>query len=381
MRVLNPNQRTPKTATLILFLSDYNKQAESEYDTDRGFCVTGAQTNEAPVKYAVKRLAENNKKLDRIIALVTPKAEESALKRFIDTVKTVSPDTDIDRVPISDTVTTTELLQKTLEKLLPVAPSDSLIVETTGGYRNAVSALTLLSRFLRYSGTDVEFSTFSDNVAKRVTDTREIDDLFNMLDAVNVFATTGSTKKIKLLFSTWKLEEKTNFFQCADALYRTLLVCKASSVENNILKLSEAVKKIQESDYGAVSPNHVIFKSVIVNIVEQKMIFLYSQTPLLDFIQWCADNLYLQQAVTFLFESVVKNNNNQLLNYFDYQTLRILRNSINHALGEAINDDTTVKVKEEVIQKVNSLLERPEEIQDFVTKAMKTIRMRGDLLK
>jgi hypothetical protein len=145
--------------TLILFLSEYRGQTEAEYQTDRGFSVTGEQTNEAPVRYAVKRLAERGDKLARIIALTTPKAASTALEKFRRTVSLASPDTAVTAVEIPDDVTATVLLQKTLEQLLPITPSDSAIIETTGGYRNAVNALTLLSRFLRYSGIQIEFST------------------------------------------------------------------------------------------------------------------------------------------------------------------------------------------------------------------------------
>jgi hypothetical protein len=111
------------------------------------------------------------------------------------------PEIPVDAVDIPDSVTVAELLRKTIDAVFPVSEGDRVIIETTGGYRNAITALTLFSRFLRYSGISVEFSTFSDFQSKKVADTRESDDMFDLLDAVNLFATTGNAQKIDDLFS------------------------------------------------------------------------------------------------------------------------------------------------------------------------------------
>jgi len=46
--------------------------------------------------------------------------------------------------------------------MMATQQDDNIIIETTGGYRNVVTALTLYARFLKYRGTNVAFSTFAD---------------------------------------------------------------------------------------------------------------------------------------------------------------------------------------------------------------------------
>ncbi|MDR0999890.1 MAG: TM1812 family CRISPR-associated protein [Clostridiales bacterium] len=365
--------------TLVLFLStwDPSRSVLTQYKTDRGFSVTGAQTNEAPAAYAVNRLAQKNKKIDRIIALVTPAAKESALEKFKATMTKLSPSTKIIVALIPNDVTATELLSKTLKNLLPIKPPDSVILDTTGGFRNAVNALTLLSRFLRYEGVDVEFSTYSDFTTKRVTDTGETDGLFELLDAVNIFATTGNARAIKDVFPKWKLAEKIAFFRATQNFYDSLLICRASRIEVDIKALQAAIDGLAKADYDAGSSRVLVFKELVLAIVEQKMTFLSSPTLLLDCIKWCGDNGYLQQAVTFLKESVVKNNSGRMLDRFEFNVLRYLRNNINHASKKPIYDENATPRE---IEKVTHLLDNPNDIKGFVesllTKIKEKSRMR-----
>jgi hypothetical protein len=253
----------------------------------------------------------------------------------------VSHDTDIDTVPISDTVTTTELLQKTLEKLLPVSPSDSLIIETTGGYRNAVSALTLLSRFLRYSGITVDFSTFSDNFAKRVTDTHEIDDLSNMLDAVNVFAGSGNPKPlIDALRNVKEIPGKTEFVMAIRKFYDTVLCCKISQLDATISELRAAITGIIDAEYEASNAKILVFRDLVSEIVRTKMAFIFEDAYLRPFVLWCCENDYLQQAVTVLWEKMLIDPSFPRKYKSDkhFDKIRNLRNNFNHADGEEFRD-------------------------------------------
>jgi hypothetical protein len=365
-----------KNITLILFLSAYTGQPGAEYKTDRDFTVSGAQTNEAPVRYAIRRLAEKGESLARIISLTTPQAKTTALEKFIRTVTTESLTTGIIVIDIPDNVTATELLQKTLAELLPLTPDDSVIIETTGGYRSAVNAITLLSRFLRYSGINVEFSTYSDFQAHRVSDTRETDELFELLDAVDVFAATGNARGIKRLFGEWKLDEKKTFFQASNDFYNSLLVCRAKRIGSDILELKKAIDGLNSAKYSVEEPKLLIFRDLVLAIVEQKMTFLRSENQLADFIKWCSDNWYLQQAVTFLKESLVHNNPRirRMLTNYDFNVLRILRNSINHASGKAVYGEQDANITEKVVQKVNKLLEKPNEIKEFVKSLLTKIK-------
>ncbi|MDR2132075.1 MAG: TM1812 family CRISPR-associated protein [Clostridiales Family XIII bacterium] len=366
---------------MILFLSQYGNQPECEYQTDAGFTVSGAQTNEAPTKYAIRKLNARGEKLDKIIAFVTPFAKSTALERYTASVDGECAELEIPKIEIipadiPNAVTITELLQKTIDLVLPVSGGDSVIIETTGGYRNAISALTLLSRFLRYGGVNIEFSTFSDFQTKEVSDTREFDALFDLLDAVNAFATTGNAQEIKKLLNVQALPGGTEFFAATREFYGTVLLCKSSNIESCIEKLLAAIDKIKNDDYATSDPRSIIFKNIIFGIIERKMTFINAENRLLEFVQWCCDNKYLQQSVTFLKESAVTSCTKKYIPYPDFQTLRVLRNSINHATGTAVYKPEEEHELERIgaIKKVNAFLDNPELIFKFVNKLLARLR-------
>ena len=115
---------------MLIFLSQYSNQPEAKYVTKYGQ-VTGAQTNEAPVRYALKRLAESGKALDKMIVFLTPKAKDTAYERFEKTVKEECSDIDIVPFQIPDDVTITHLLTEAIGVLSELAPDDKVIIETT----------------------------------------------------------------------------------------------------------------------------------------------------------------------------------------------------------------------------------------------------------
>jgi hypothetical protein len=64
-----------------------------------------------------------------------------------------------------------------------------------------------------------------------------------------------------------------------------------------------------------------------------------------------------------------------MLTGLDFNTLRILRNSINHASGKAVCNPGE-GISREVVDKVNKLLNEPNEIKGFVSKLLTKIMKR-----
>jgi hypothetical protein len=303
---------------MILFLSELKEQSKNStpfaFKTDfKGVEVEGLQTNEAPVKYAIKRLAANGQKLDRIIALVTPQAENTAYARFVSSIKSFMrndglewSDDLITPVSIPNNVTATLLLHKTIEHLQPIERDDCVVIDTTGGYRNAVSALTLLSRFLRYRGIHIEFSTYSDFQAKKVGCTAEVDDLFDLLDAVNLFVVSGNPTDLKKCLNNASLPILGAFIEAMNAFYETIVCCKISKLDDAIKGLRTTIDGIAKAEMDADNPRNLIFRDLVREIVSAKMSFINERDYLPSLAEWCIDNNYAQQAIAILWERRMK---------------------------------------------------------------------------
>lgn len=130
---------------IILFLSEYKGNAqEKSYRCPVGKDIAGTQTNEAPVKYLLRQYGN----VEEILCIVTSKAKETAWLPFQDMIARTAQDVALTEIPYEEGDDFTDgPLTGIMEK---VQAEDEVLLETTGGFRNAVMDLLLLSRILSY---------------------------------------------------------------------------------------------------------------------------------------------------------------------------------------------------------------------------------------
>ena len=338
--------------TMILFLSVYSGQSEFSYTSDYGE-ILGSQTNEAPVKYAVKRLAKDGNKLDRIIAVTTNKAKETALDMFTLSVNSVSPETEIIPVNIKDTEDTASLLEKTLDKLLPLGENEAVIIETTGGFRNASNFLSLISRFLYANGTKILFSTYADfySEPKCVKDTSETDELHDLLEAVNVFAATSNPELLISKVTLRQIPNARTLISSLNNYYEMVLCCKIGQYEKIIEDLRNEINELLNAEYTAYDISGILFRDVIRQILKKKTPFIFetdNTESLKLFITWCLDNNYIAQALIILMQKFIHEHN---VGHKDvFERIRIYRNDISHA--DWTEEVASYTITEDEIEKI-----------------------------
>ena len=129
---------------IILFVSSLPRTLErAAYLCPDGSAVEGAQTNEAPVRYLLSRYPE----VSEILCIVTPEAE-SAYEYLGHTLNGDHPELILRCIPYQEGE---DFNGAPLAAILgQVQSGDEILLETTGGFRNAVMYLLLLSRVLSY---------------------------------------------------------------------------------------------------------------------------------------------------------------------------------------------------------------------------------------
>ena len=130
---------------VILFLSELRDDPREErFLCPDGRTVSGVQTNEAPVRYLLRRWPS----VSEILCIVTPSARASAWARFADAIRRTAPAVALTEIPFAEEE---DFSAAPLERILArFSPGDALLLETTGGLRNTVMYLLLLSRVLSY---------------------------------------------------------------------------------------------------------------------------------------------------------------------------------------------------------------------------------------
>ena len=141
---------------IILFLSELRPNTpEKEYICPGDLRVTGGQTNEAPVKYLLKIHPD----ISEILCIVTPRALSTAWQRFSEEIQAVSPMVVLKQIPFVDGVDFAE--GPIVDVVRQVQPGDEIFLETTGGFRNAIMHLLLLSRILTFKGIRTAMAVYS----------------------------------------------------------------------------------------------------------------------------------------------------------------------------------------------------------------------------
>ena len=373
--------------TLICYVSpDLKSSISSEipFCSDLGV-IKGKQTNEAPTIYAIKKLYNEGKRLDRIIAIITKESGYDTYKRrvegFCSQNGLVAPFFDND-IFMETTASSADMLKEIIKKL---TPDDRIIIETTGGPRTAVTTLTLLSRFLHRTGKHVVFSTYADydkDNCKGVITVTQDHQLFDLLEATSVFLSTGNTDKIKEACSGLDIPNIDEFLTAPIDFINSILVCNTSTVEDNAKKLKKAIIDMEIMEYNETTANAVIFRYILVNEIKEKMSFINCthKYPIIDIARWCINNGYLQQAVTIINEKIVHLKDKcdrqvNLLEEYDLHAVQCLRNSINHAAGRAYVDNrkTPVQYRERIKVEIDSMLCDPDKIEAFLNIKLDTI--------
>lgn len=364
--------------TLICFVSSTSKDASMQTfqsDLDGMGTFSGTQTNVAPTCYAIERLrrrvygnnalASISPVLDQIIAVRTTGVRGSNYDGYMQEIKAYCTSKgmlfpEFVDIEIGDTATHAQILDKVLNKL---DKDTSVIIETTGGLRPTITAFSLLARILQTKGTKIEFSTYANmnTLTVGITDDHQ---MYTLLEAASTFADTGNEKELNNIRNQLGIAD-IPIFKAMRQFRSSVLVCNIRTLEDNIRALHNAFNMLKTDTSIAVTANGIIFKHILLEMIEYKMCFVNSKHPLIDVVQWCANNGYLQQAVTILYEKLLKNSNYKHcgISRKSYQTIRCLRNGINHAAGQTFADDQSIPldIRQEVIEKVDKMLNNPSE--------------------
>ena len=166
---------------ILLFLSTCREESpEYEYRCPDGTMVRGVQSNEAPVKYLLARYTE----ISEIICVVTEEAKRTAWERFCREISKENPKIRITDV-FCDGEDSEAFIKGPMPKILAnVNSGDEIFLDTTGGFRNAVTYMLLITRILSYSEISVSAAVYSNYNKKEIEDLSETMRLFDLVEGM-----------------------------------------------------------------------------------------------------------------------------------------------------------------------------------------------------
>ena len=282
----------------------HSDSKECSYTSDKG-SFSGTNTNDAPVKYLLTCLKEQNaEEKIRIIAITTPEAESA----FEAICKTIRDFTDEKQMQIDEDeikkVSNIEFSRSIREIISLVNSGDKVYLDTTGGMRNAVYFLMTLVRILEYSKVSLEKAIYSNFTKHEIEDITPDYQRLNLINAAELFTSLGNSDGLQNFFEGKKSSEIKNVIKVMNEFSEAVALCRTSELDKILEKLNNSLTELD--GMTPTTENEILFQSISGVIREKFGIHEEGHKTIdyVDIIRWCLDNKQIQQAVTIYTEKI-----------------------------------------------------------------------------
>lgn len=273
-----------KARKIILFLSDLKKGAEEQtYACPDGSKVVGTQTNEAPVKYLLKAYPD----VCEVLCIVTPVAEKSGAFEKLKTA--------IDKVTVKDiTFDGRDFAAGPLAEIMSrMKKGDEILLDTTGGLRDAIMQLLLVSRALSFSGIPTVGAVYANYGAKQVVDCSHLIGLFDLVGGMQEMASFGSVKTLRDYYGDAAEPEVKALLDAMEGLQEDITLCRTGNLDRRIGAFNDAMK-------GAKDCGDPLVRALLPAFQDK----FGKELTVPGLIRWCINSDMLQQALTLYTERI-----------------------------------------------------------------------------
>ena len=215
---------------------------------------------------------------------------------------------------------------------------DTIILDTTGGPRDANMVLLMAAKMLSYLGYKVEeilYANINGSEGESINSVKYIYELIDVLTGVNEFVEFGNADTLRKTFglaaegemplgsgSSEIHREILELIQVMGKYSEALKLCQTNGLEELLKRISQAVKtvenikiprdmktveKVRNSQGERFLEKEILLQSML-SVVRQKFNIRVDDTgkiDLLNLVQWCMDNDLIQQAITLYSEHIL----------------------------------------------------------------------------
>lgn len=273
---------------IILFLSDLKKGGAREYRCPGGGTVVGVQTCEAPLRYLLGAYP----KVSEVLCIVTP-IGKGTLPAVRQIVKEIAPATVVTQIPFEDGE---DFSAGPLAQIMAaVKKNDEILLELTGGLRDAVMQLLLTSRALSFSGVPTIGAVYSNYGTGEIVDCSNLIGLFDLLGGMQELASFGSVDTLRGYYAK-QSGEKSEIKALLDAMEKLredITLCRTGKIDQRIAAFNAAIDGVE----GCSDPLMAALIPAFRTKFDKKL-----NVPSL--IRWCINSDMLQQALTLYRERI-----------------------------------------------------------------------------
>lgn len=288
-----------KARKIILFLSDLKTGSDVKEQTyicpedespDGKYIkeVRGTQTNEAPVKYLLGAYRD----VREVLCIVTPVAEESGAFEVLEAaVKKQKPETDVIKIPFKDKE---DFAAGPLAEIMSrMKKGDEILLDTTGGLRDAIMQLLLVSRALSFSGIPTVGAVYANYGAKQIVNCSHLIGLFDLVGGMQELASFGSVKTLREYYGDKTEEKVKTLLDAMEGLQEDITLCRTGNLDRRIEAFNDAMK-------GAKDCGDPLVRALLPAFQDK----FGKELTVPGLIRWCINSDMLQQALTIYRERI-----------------------------------------------------------------------------
>ena len=302
---------TPAGKKIILFVSTMGPNAKSRsYLCPDGQTVDGVQTNEAPVKYLLRKY---NQEITGILCIVSEAAGKpvkeqtySSLQHFEHEVERFCAENGLN-YPGSEKIDfpqdSGESAEATIAREVSrkLKPGEEIILETTGGFRNSIMLLLLLSRMLSYTGhpTACAVYSFFDQTNKgndQVFDVSDLAGMFDLIGGMQELSSFGNVRTLRKYYEARPHDIKIDtLLKAVKTLLDTITLCRTRQLDAAMKRFNSAMEAAETCGDPLLPQLLPAFRRKYGN-----------KMTLPGLIRWCVESDMIQQALTIYKENIPK---------------------------------------------------------------------------
>ncbi len=355
---------------LVANISVLQKQkTEREYQVCVENCdienVKASHTNECVLKTIVElKPVKETGGIKRIITLVSKKTltdenedydKKTAYNYYKCIVEQLSPETEVIPVRVDDENGQEREISEILNEVCnQITLNDIVYLDCAGGKRTTSNLLQLLIKLLKYKGIENPYSLYADinGGNYKVIDTSSFQEMTDLADAFNEFMTSGRTKQLNNCFSKTE-PEVNNLLNSMTEFSDKIQLGNIENLEDSVNKLKASITELEKNQDS--NDIKIVILKQLLPVIKEKLIGTNNDTiDYIKIIQWCLNNMLIQQALTiyveklpvYLFEhSFIKyngaqNTNANVSSYTDWRTDYFYKEMLN--------------IKEQLVEEMNA---------------------------
>lgn len=299
--------------------NDNNPKQPTVYSSE-DITISALQTNEACVKFLLKKLARDNKILDTYMRVQSNKVEQDEhTMQYLDGCITEFCKNEGLTVPENHDCFLHEdekehrydrVLSEISSEILKISDGDSevsIYLDMAGGKRDNYIFIQLLTKLLSFYGFDVH-SYYADITEIKGQGTIVNTDLsfrhMKILDAVNEFIRFGSVTSLRGCFAGTKDPTVKALLKAMEDFSNSLQLC-STDLADVILLLNQQLDQIEK--YVSYDKDDLFVIGTMLPLIRQKFDIkaVNSSRGTLNIIKWCLEHNLTQQALTIYNEKAV----------------------------------------------------------------------------